>query len=170
MTGQQLQLVFEPQKTSTQIDLQALFHELNQRHWRGELPVFRCEWSERMITTWGTCYRTRRLIRISSFFRTRPAAELSALLSHEMIHIKYGGHGPRFKRELKRIGMEGDVQRLFPHLDDLTNALRRSYRYTYQCKECHLRIHRRRKIRGYCAECWERGIRSRFRLVARLSI
>jgi hypothetical protein len=115
---QQLELFPDPELNPP--SLEQLFHILNRRHWNGRLPFFRCEWSDRMITTWGCCYRGRRLIRISSLFRTRPIRELEALMCHEMIHIKYRGHGKRFKNELKRIGLKGDVQRIFPHLNELT--------------------------------------------------
>ncbi|PWT91814.1 MAG: hypothetical protein C5B54_04585 [Acidobacteria bacterium] len=162
----QLELLFEPPRLPTAPpDLQFLFRQLNQRYWRGELPEYRCEWSSRMITTWGLCYRSDRIIRISSLFKSRPFEELSALLCHEMIHIKYAGHGPRFKRELRRIGLEGDVQRLFPHLNEITTALRRADRYIYKCGACGIHIRRRRRIRGYCAACWKLGIHSRFRLL-----
>ena len=166
---QQLVLTFDDHEPITSAsDLQVLFQKLNRTYWKGELPEFRCEWSDRMITTWGSCYRGKKLIRISSFFKKRPVPELSALLCHEMIHIRYGGHGSKFKRELKRIGLEGDVQRLFPHLNKMTLALRRKHRYVYECSACRMQIRRRRKIRGYCVACWKRGVHSRFRVKARL--
>ncbi len=147
------------------IDLGDLFRYLNHQHWQGRLPDFRCEWSNRMITTWGACYRGKKLIRISSIFKNRPLDEVLALLSHEMIHIRYGGHGKRFHQELKRIGLEGDVQRRFPDLVKWTQSLRRNYRYTYMCSRCGVRIERRRKIHGFCVACHGKGIRSKFKLI-----
>ena len=146
-------------------DLNFLFDQLNIRYWAGKLPQFRCEWSTRMITTWGCCYRSSGLIRISSFFRARPLAELAAVLLHEMVHIKHPGHGGPFRRELQRIGMAEDVEGHFPHLNDLTNAMRRAFRYQYECPRCQVRIKRRRKIRGYCTDCYNSGSLSRFRLI-----
>ena len=143
-------------------DLDFLFDHLNHLYWKNSLPRFRIEWSSRMITTWGCCYRDRKLIRISSFFYTRPLPELVALLKHEMIHIRIPGHGMAFRKELSRLGMPRDVEGLFPHLDDLTNQRRRSFRYDYQCPRCKVRIRRRNKIRGYCVACYERGVSSRF--------
>jgi predicted SprT family Zn-dependent metalloprotease len=146
-------------------DLNFLFDQLNSRFWSGKLPRFQCEWSNRMITTWGCCYRSIGLIRISSFFRSRPLAEVAAVLLHEMAHIKHPGHGRAFRRELERIGMAEDVEGCFPHLNDLTNAMRRALRYQYECPKCRVRIKRRRKIRGYCADCYNSGSLSRFRLI-----
>ena len=146
-------------------DLASMFVQLNQRYWKGLLPSFRCEWSNRMITTWGACYRKKGLIRISGIFKQRPREEILALLCHEMIHIRYAGHGKRFRQELKRIGLEGDIQGRFPGLVQWTESLRRAYRYTYRCKRCGVEIRRRRKIHGYCVACHARGIRSKFKLV-----
>jgi len=117
-----------------------------------------------MITTWGACYRGKKLIRISTIFKNRPLEEILALLGHEMIHIRYVGHGKRFRQELKRIGLEGDVQKRFPDLVKWTHSLRRSLRYTYICSLCGFEIQRRRKIHGYCVSCYEKGIRSKFKL------
>jgi hypothetical protein len=162
---QQLELFTPPTLQATNHDLHSLFEYLNRKFWQGRLPYFRCEWSNRMITTWGTCYRGRGLIRISSIFKDRPLNEVLALLSHEMIHIRYAGHGKRFRQELKRIGLEGDVQRHFPDLVKWTHSLRRAFRYTYACLRCGIQIQRRRKIRGNCAACHEKGIRSKFKLI-----
>lgn len=162
----QLELFAPPAISPDQeYDLATLFDSLNRMHWQGQLPQFRCEWSNRMITTWGVCYRRRKLIRISSIFKARPLDEILALLCHEMIHIRYGGHGKRFHQELKRIGLEGDVQRRFPELVRWTQTLRRALRYTYACNKCGVRVERRRKIHGFCAACHQKGIRSKFKLV-----
>jgi hypothetical protein len=168
-SGSVLQLDLFPAESffpeQQEYDLRELFRYLNDLHWQGRLPYFRCEWSNRMITTWGVCYRRKGLIRISSIFKQRPLPELLALLSHEMIHIRYGGHGKRFRQELKRIGLEGDVQRRFPALVEWTHTLRRAYRYTYFCARCEVKIQRRKKIHGYCVACHAKGIRSRFKLL-----
>lgn len=161
----QLELFAPPTLQTSNRDLQSLFEYLNRKFWQGRLPYFQCEWSHRMITTWGSCYRRRRPIRISSIFKDRPMEELLALLGHEMIHIRYAGHGKRFRGELKRIGLEGDVQRHFPDLVKWTHSLRRSFRYTYACSRCGIQIQRRRKIQGNCAACHDKGIRSRFKLL-----
>jgi hypothetical protein len=159
----QLELFTHEQQTSD-YKLQDLFHHLNRKHWNGRLPFYKCEWSNRMISTWGCCYPDQHLIRISSFFKERPLPEVLALLLHEMIHIRYRGHGIRFRNELKRIGLAGDVQRQFPHLSEMTHARRRTLRYIYECPQCHTQIRRRRRIKGYCSGCYSRGITSRFRL------
>ena len=161
----QLELFVTEPLLQPEHDLNRLFHVLNWKHWGGRLQYFHCEWSDRMITTWGACYRGKRLIRISTIFRDRPAEEVVALLCHEMIHIRYGGHGKRFRQELKRIGLEGDIQRKFPHLVKWTESLRRSLRYTYVCRLCGIQIKRRRKIHGFCAACHRKGIRSKFKLM-----
>lgn len=150
-------------------DLNSLFDQLNRKYWSGELPRFECEWSSRMISTWGCCYPTLRIIRISRFFEERPAPELIAVLVHEMIHIRVRGHGTKFRRELKRVGMEGDVEGCFPHLNELTHARRRAMRYAYECPRCGVRIRRRRKIRGFCSPCYDSGRISRFKLVETLA-
>jgi SprT-like family len=160
----QLELFLPEVALDQEHSLQNLFDYLNQKHWQSKLPVFRCEWSSKMITTWGLCYRHKKLIRISSIFKNRPLDEILALLGHEMIHIRYGGHGKRFRQELKRIGLEGDVQLHFPDLVKWTESFRRSLRYTYVCSRCDFQIQRRRKIHGYCASCYEKGIRAKFKL------
>jgi hypothetical protein len=159
------QLDLFAEERSSEYKLQDLFHHLNRKHWKGALPVYKCEWSDRMISTWGSCHSRKQVIRISSFFKQRPLPELLALLCHEMIHIRHRGHGKRFHKELARIGLRGDVQRHFPHLNDLTDSLRRPLRYTYECPRCHVRIQRRRRIRGYCIACYNAGTKSRFRLI-----
>ena len=164
----QLELFARQTFSETEYDLADLFRYLNRLHWQNRLPHFHCEWSNRMITTWGVCYRRRKLIRISSIFKSRSLDEILALLSHEMIHIRHGGHGKRFRQELKRIGLEGDVQRRFPDLVRWTQTLRRAFRYTYICNRCGIRIDRRRKIHGFCAACNEKGVRSKFRLKTQL--
>jgi predicted SprT family Zn-dependent metalloprotease len=161
----QLELFSPDVVQNREYNLQELFFHLNRKHWQGRLPVFQCEWSDRMITTWGACFRRKKLIRISSIFKTRSIDEILALLSHEMIHIRCGGHGKRFRQELKRIGLEGDVQRRFPDLVKWTQSLRRAYRHTYVCRKCGVQIQRRRKIHGYCAACHQRGVRSKFKLI-----
>ena len=151
--------------SSVAYDLKSWFAYLNKKYWNGALPHYRCEWSNRMITTWGCCYPDRELIRISSFFKDRPLPELLALLGHEMIHIKYRGHGIRFKRELKRIGLEGDIEALFPHLTGLTQSRRRSLRYLYECPSCKQRLRRRKRIHGYCARCYKSSKWSKLKLI-----
>ena len=171
-SGDSLQLeLFAPENLPLQdYDLAILFEHLNGLHWQGRLPAYRCEWSNRMITTWGMCYRGRKLIRISSIFKSRPLEEILALLSHEMIHILYSGHGKRFRQELNRIGLQGDIQRHFPELVKWTQTLRRALRYTYICKKCGVQIRRRRKIHGFCAACQLKGVRSKFKLLESLPI
>jgi predicted SprT family Zn-dependent metalloprotease len=146
-------------------DLKSLFQYLNHKYWNSSLPHCRCEWSNRMITTWGCYYPDRKLIRISSFFKDRPLPELLALLCHEMIHIKYRGHGIKFKRELKRIGLEGDMEASFPHLTELTQNRRRSLRYLYECPLCKQRLRRRKIIHGYCARCYQSSRWSKLKLI-----
>ncbi len=160
----QLELFSEPEPIAED-DLQVLFQHLNRKHWNGALPEYRCEWSVRMISTWGSCHPDKKLIRISRFFQNRPLQELLALLCHEMIHIKCRGHGARFRRELVRIGLAGDIQRQFPHLIALTHSIRRPLRFTYECPRCLLRIRRRNRIRGICSSCHDSGVVSRFKLL-----
>lgn len=161
---EQLELYSYEPELAAEYDLQDLFQHLNRKYWKEALPEYRCEWSGRMITTWGSCHPHKKLIRVSRFFQNRPLQELLALLCHEMIHIKYRGHGKRFRNELARIGLAGDIQRQFPHLAELTDSIRRPLRYTYECPRCHLRIQRRKRIRGYCVSCHNAGVISRFRL------
>lgn len=146
-------------------DLELLYAQLNNRYWEGTLPRFRCEWSPRMITTWGSCYPDYGLIRISTLFQNRPLPELEAVMKHEMIHVRIRGHGRAFRKELARIGLPRDVEGHFPVLNELTRSRRRSLRYSYECPRCRLRILRRKRIRGYCAACYKRGAVSRFKLL-----
>ncbi|HSP07599.1 MAG TPA: SprT-like domain-containing protein [Acidobacteriota bacterium] len=146
-------------------DLDLLFDQLNRRYWQGVLPRYRCEWSARMLTTWGCCYPDHRVIRISILFQSRPLQELEAIMKHEMIHIRIRGHGPTFRHELKRVGLPRDVEGHFPFLNELTRGRRRALRHTYMCPHCQVRIHRRRRIRGYCVNCYEKGVVSWFKLV-----
>lgn len=147
-------------------DLDFLFDQLNSRYWQGALPRFRCEWSSRMITTWGCCYPDHAVIRISSLFQARPPAELEAVMKHEMIHVRIRGHGRAFRKELERVGLPRDVEGHFPYLNEITHGRRRALRYAYECPRCLARIQRRRRIRGFCAACYHLGVMSRFKLVA----
>ena len=162
---QQLELFSQETATVAEYDLQGLFQDLNRKHWKGMLPEYRCEWSGRMITTWGSCHPHKKVIRVSRLFQNRPLPELLALLCHEMIHIKYRGHGKRFRSELARVGLAGDIERQFPHLSKLTRSIRRPLRYTYECSHCHLRIQRRKRIRGFCVSCHNAGVSARFKLL-----
>lgn len=148
-------------------DLELMFDQLNRCYWQGALPRFRCEWSGRMITTWGCCYPDLALIRINTVFQSRPLPELEAVMKHEMIHVRIRGHGRAFRRELERIGLPRDVEGHFPHLNEITHRRRRALRYTYECPSCRSRIRRRRRIRGFCAGCYRKGVLSRFKLVHR---
>lgn len=146
-------------------DLGLLYDQLNLRYWNGALPKFRCEWSPRMITMWGCCYPDHGLIRINTLFQNRPLAELEAVMKHEMIHVRIRGHGRTFRRELERVGLPRDVEGHYPALSEITRSRRRALRYAYECPRCRVRIHRRRRIRGYCADCYNKGALSRFKLL-----
>ena len=121
-------------------DLDLLFDQLNRTYWNGQLPRFRCEWSGRMITTWGCCYPDQGVIRISTLFRNRPVAELEAVMKHEMIHVRIRGHGKRFRHELVRIGLPNDVEGHFPQLTEITHRLRRALQYATEVPRCHIQI------------------------------
>lgn len=96
-------------------DLNRLFDELNRHYWRGRLPKYtvrRLPWKR--IGSDGCCdYKTQRIELASEC----PAEKLRAVLLHEMIHIQYpdDGHGPQFRRQLRRLIKHGE-QELAKHL------------------------------------------------------
>jgi hypothetical protein len=96
--------------------LRALFQQFNAQYFNGRLPAYALRAVEQ--STWlgesGTCFRKRRLIKVS---RTLPDEEAISTLLHEMAHAATnGGHGMPWEREMIRL-REAGAPLVSPDLD-----------------------------------------------------
>ena len=69
---------------------------LADRHFGGELVPESVRWSDNMTTRWGSCTIDSGAIRLSSRMASFPAWVVDYVLTHEMAHLRYRSHGPRF--------------------------------------------------------------------------
>lgn len=94
-------------------DLQNLYSELNKKWFGFKLPYVRCGWSASRKDKrrfYGCTLRIHgsahcHYIQINPLFRDWPDT-ISVTLLHEMVHVKLsnrGGHGPKFKKEMRRL-------------------------------------------------------------------
>jgi len=69
---------------------------LSRKYFAGELrPVSLC-WSEQQQQRWGSCTVDTGAIRLSARMQGFPAWVIDYVLVHELVHLRYQGHGPRF--------------------------------------------------------------------------
>jgi hypothetical protein len=91
---------------TTDRSVTALYHELNQRYFRGRLPQYWVVFAQPKVTGWhGECFPARRLIQLR---RGLTGDELRQTLLHEMCHIGSPGHGRRFQAKLARLVEQGE--------------------------------------------------------------
>jgi predicted metal-dependent hydrolase len=69
---------------------------LSRRHFSGELQPASVRWSEQQTSRWGSCSVDTGAIRLSSRMRDFPAWVVDYVLVHELAHLRYRSHGPRF--------------------------------------------------------------------------
>ncbi len=65
-------------------------------------PPARVRWSARQRKRWGSCTPSRRTIRVSALLRGAPGYVVSAVLVHELAHLRYPDHGPEFQALIRR--------------------------------------------------------------------
>ncbi len=96
-------------------ELYNLYNNYNRLYFKNRLPKeshIKIEWSNRLSRSAGVCYRTSKIIRLSTAYHKKHPKEIGGTLLHEMIHIEVRGHGEEFKGELKRIqDLGGKVSR-----------------------------------------------------------
>ncbi|MFN2462319.1 MAG: M48 family metallopeptidase [Candidatus Dormibacteria bacterium] len=83
-------------------DLQRRAEALSRRHFSGELKASSVRWSEQQNARWGSCTVDTGAIRLSSRMQGFPAWVVDYVLVHELAHLRYNGHGPRFWSLVKR--------------------------------------------------------------------
>ena len=69
---------------------------LSRRHFNGELKPSSVRWSEQQNSRWGSCTVDTAAIRLSARMQVFPAWVVDYVLVHELAHLRYNGHGPRF--------------------------------------------------------------------------
>ncbi|MEA2646658.1 MAG: hypothetical protein QOE92_1741 [Chloroflexota bacterium] len=77
-------------------DLRARARSLADRYFGGDLLPESLAWSDNMTTRWGSCTIDTGAVRVSARMRDFPGWVIDYVLVHEMAHLRYRGHGPRF--------------------------------------------------------------------------
>ena len=77
-------------------DLMRRAEALSRRHFHGELVPTSVRWSDQQSSRWGSCTVDTGAIRLSSRMQAFPAWVVDYVLVHELAHLRYSGHGPRF--------------------------------------------------------------------------
>ena len=77
-------------------DLMRRAAALSRRHFQGELKPSSVRWSEQQNSRWGSCTVDTGAIRLSARMQGFPAWVVDYVLVHELAHLRYNGHGPRF--------------------------------------------------------------------------
>jgi len=77
-------------------DLQRRARVLSARHFAGELKPSSVRWSDQQNARWGSCTVDTAAIRLSTRMQTFPAWVVDYVIVHELAHLRYNGHGPRF--------------------------------------------------------------------------
>jgi predicted metal-dependent hydrolase len=77
-------------------DLMLRAEQLSARHFAGDLMPSSVRWSEQQSRRWGSCTTDTGAIRLSARMRDFPAWVVDYVLVHELAHLRYRSHGPRF--------------------------------------------------------------------------
>ena len=77
-------------------DLDRRARRLADRYFGGQLVPESIRWSDNMTTRWGSCTIDSGAVRLSSKLREFPAWVVDYVMVHEMAHLRYRSHGPRF--------------------------------------------------------------------------
>jgi predicted metal-dependent hydrolase len=77
-------------------DLMARARELSRRHFGGALEPTSVRWSDTQQLRWGSCTPETGAIRLSARMRGFPRWVVDYVLVHELAHLRYLSHGPRF--------------------------------------------------------------------------
>lgn len=77
-------------------DLVRRANALSSRHFGGELRPASVSWSAQQKSRWGSCSVDSGAIRLSTRLRDFPPWVVDYVLVHELAHLRYRSHGPRF--------------------------------------------------------------------------
>jgi predicted metal-dependent hydrolase len=77
-------------------DLMGRADALSRRYFDGDLQPASVRWSDQQTSRWGSCTVDTGAIRLSSRMREFPAWVVDYVLVHELAHLRYHSHGPRF--------------------------------------------------------------------------
>lgn len=145
----------------TEEDLQRRFARFNAELFKSKLPEATIRWSTRMRIA-GTCHRHRALITLSRPYHERFPADVDDTLKHEMIHLRYAGHGPAFKREAERVGAS-------IHCREYEGIHPRA-KYVYACPTCWREFHRAKPGELFCGRCSKGRLLPQYQLVLKREI
>lgn len=130
----------------------SLYDELNQLHFKAELPACKLELSSRLTSTAGKIWPKERLMRLSLPYHQRYGLEeLKNTILHEQIHLWLheknlpSGHTATFRQKLEEVGLADRLHAL--------QMPRRPYKYVYICPTCKRQIQTRRRIKSSCGKC-----------------
>jgi len=85
------------------VDIERRAATLAKRH---NLPTpASIRWSDSQTSIWGSCTPKKGTIRISSRLAAYPRWVLDYVIVHELAHLRYHGHGPRFHALVDRYPM-----------------------------------------------------------------
>ena len=126
------------------LDLDAIFRELNRRHWRGRIRPTEVTWSTRLRVA-GQCLTPRGPIVLGLRYHLHYPRDLRRTLKHEMVHLLHWSHDEAFMEEARRVGALLYAQE-YP-------GIRWPVRYVYECPSCGFRYRTRKRIHLACARC-----------------
>jgi len=126
------------------LDLQALFAEINRRHFGGRLPRAAVRWSPRLKVA-GQIVRSNNLILLGLEYHCHYPRDVRSTLKHEMVHLLHWDHDAGFRSECARVGAAVNCK-TYP-------GIFRPYKYVYQCPGCGRRHPVRRRIHAACSRC-----------------
>lgn len=69
---------------------------LSRRYFEGQLKPASVRWSEQQQSRWGSCTVDTGAIRLSARMQAFPGWVIDYVVVHELAHLRYHGHGPRF--------------------------------------------------------------------------
>jgi predicted metal-dependent hydrolase len=77
-------------------ELKERSRRLAQRYLGGALVPESVRWSDNMTSRWGSCTTDSGTVRLSSRMREFPSWVVDYVIVHELAHLRYRSHGPRF--------------------------------------------------------------------------
>jgi predicted metal-dependent hydrolase len=86
-------------------DLMRRAQSLSRRHFAGELRPSSVRWTDNQRSRWGSCTIDSGAIRLSSRMRDFPNWVVDYVLVHELAHLRYRSHGPRFHTLVSRFAL-----------------------------------------------------------------
>jgi predicted SprT family Zn-dependent metalloprotease len=137
-------------------ELHRRFIEFNAALFGSKLPSAELRWSTRLRIA-GTCDPRRRIITLSRAYHEHYPGDLDDTLKHEMIHLRYHGHGPAFRREATRVGAT-------VHCKEYAGLHPKAH-LRYVCPHCHREFRRMKPAELYCGRCSRGHLHPSFRLV-----